>query len=275
MKELKIYFTSDLHGYVYPTDYVERNEKNIGLLNIINHFNKDGNTLIIDGGDTIQGSPFTNYLSNSEFDIHPMATIMNAGGYDFITFGNHDFNYGKEYLKKYLDNLNANCLCTNVIDKTNELPILPYKIKTMENGLKVGVMGFTTDFITRWERPENIENIDIIDTFDSIKKHYDTVKEQCDVIIGVYHGGFEYDLESHKQLSTTKENIAYKICKEFDFDILLTGHQHLPIANMNLHGTHIAQTPHNGSKFLELKLTRDDNGLIRHYFIIRKYRIKS
>ena len=260
MKELKIYFTSDLHGYVYPTDYVERNEKNIGLLNIINHFNKDGNTLIIDGGDTIQGSPFTNYLSNSEFDIHPIATIMNTGGYDFITLGNHDFNYGKEYLKKYLDNLNANCLCANVIDKTNELPILPYKIKTMKNVLKVGVIGFTTDFITRWERSENIENIDIIDTFDSIKKHYATVKEQCDVIIGIYHGGFEYDLESHKQLSTTKENIAYKICKKFDFDILLTGHQHLPIANMNLHGTHIAQTPHNGSKFLELKLTIDDNG---------------
>lgn len=262
MKELKVYFTSDLHGYVYPTDYIEKNEKNIGLLNIINNFNKDGNTLIIDGGDTIQGSPFTNYLSNSEFDIHPISTIMNVGGYDFITLGNHDFNYGKEYLKKYLDNLNAKCLCTNVIDKTNELPILPYKIKTMENGLKVGVMGFTTDFITRWERPENIENINIIDTFDSIKKYYDTVKEQCDVIIGVYHGGFEYDLESHKQLSTTKENIAYKICKEFDFDILLTGHQHLPIANMTLHGTHIAQTPHNGSKFLELKLTIDDTGSI-------------
>lgn len=262
MKELKVYFTSDLHGYVYPTDYIEKNEKNIGLLNIINNFNKDGNTLIIDGGDTIQGSPFTNYLSNSEFDIHPISTIMTVGGYDFITLGNHDFNYGKEYLKKYLDNLNAKCLCTNVIDKTNELPILPYKIKTMENGLKVGVMGFTTDFITRWERPENIENIDIIDTFDSIKKYYDTVKEQCDILIGVYHGGFEYDLESHKQLSTTKENIAYKICKEFDFDILLTGHQHLPIANMTLHGTHIAQTPHNGSKFLELKLTIDDTGSI-------------
>lgn len=149
MKNLKIYFTSDLHGYVYPTDYVERNEKNIGLLNIINHFNKDGNTLIIDGGDTIQGSPFTNYLSNSEFDVHPLATIMNAGGYDFITLGNHDFNYGKEYLKKYLNNLNATCLCANVVDKTNELPIFPYKIKTMENGLKVGIIGFTTDFINR------------------------------------------------------------------------------------------------------------------------------
>ena len=116
MKELKIYFTSDLHGYVYPTDYTERSEKNIGLLNIINEFNKDGNTLIIDAGDTIQGSPFTNYLSSSEFDLHPIAAIMNAGGYDFITLGNHDFNYGKEYLKKYLNNLNATCLCANVID---------------------------------------------------------------------------------------------------------------------------------------------------------------
>ena len=68
MKNLKIYFTSDLHGYVYPTDYVDKSEKNIGLLNIINQFEKDGNTLIIDAGDTIQGSPFTNYLSNAEFD---------------------------------------------------------------------------------------------------------------------------------------------------------------------------------------------------------------
>ena len=104
MKELKIYFTSDLHGYVYPTDYTQRSEKNIGLLNIINEFNKDGNTLIIDAGDTIQGSPFTNYLSSSQFDLHPIAAIMNAGGYDFITLGNHDFNYGREYLKKYLNN---------------------------------------------------------------------------------------------------------------------------------------------------------------------------
>ena len=161
MKELKIYFTTDLHGYVYPTDYTQRSEKNIGLLNIINEFNKDGNTLIIDAGDTIQGSPFTNYLSSSQFDLHPIAAIMNAGGYDFITLGNHDFNYGREYLKKYLNNLNATCLCANVTDTTGELPIVPYKIKTMENGLKIGLLGFTTDFINRWERPENIENISI------------------------------------------------------------------------------------------------------------------
>lgn len=262
MKDLKIYFTSDLHGYIYPTDYVNTTEKNIGILNIINSFEKDDNTLIIDGGDTIQGSPFTNYLSNTDFDVHPIATIFNEGQYDFVTLGNHDFNYGKKYLNKYLNNLNAKCICANVIDNTGDLPIQPYQIKTMANGLKVGILGITTDFINRWERPENILGIDITDTFDAVVKYFDEVKSKCDLIIGIYHGGFENDLESHKLLSTTKENIAFKLCKEFDFDILLTGHQHIPMSNKTIFGTHIAQAPHNGSKFVKLNLTMDDNGLI-------------
>lgn len=260
MKSLKIYFTSDLHGYVYPTDYVVKTDKNIGLLNIINQYKKDGNTLIIDGGDTIQGSPFTNYLSNSEFSIHPMAEIMNAGGYDYVTLGNHDFNYGQIYLKKYLSNLNGKCLCANVIDNSGNLPIFPYDIKTMENGLKVGIIGLTTDFINRWERAENIANININDTYNSLKVCYEEIKPQCDILVGVYHGGFENDLQSHKQLSSTNENIAYKICKEFDFDILLTGHQHMSIAGEILHDTYIVQTPQNGSKFIELNLEIDTDG---------------
>ena len=257
MKKLKIYFASDLHGYVYPTDYIEKDKKNIGLLNIISNLQKDDNTLIIDGGDTIQGSPFTNFLSGYEFDVHPMADIMNFAGYDYVTLGNHDFNYGKDYLKKYINNLNGKCLCCNVT--SDEINILPFDIKTLGNGLKVGIMGFTTDFINRWERKENIENITINDTFSSIKKYFDEVKKNSDVIIGVYHGGFEYDLETHTKLSDTKENIAYKICKELDFDILLTGHQHIAISGEYLHNTYIVQTPHNATKFIELNLEIGEN----------------
>lgn len=262
MKKLKIYFTSDLHGYIYPTDYRDaaKNNMNMGLLKIINSFEKDGNTLVIDGGDTIQGSPFTNYLSNSNFEIHPMSEVMNEGGYDYVTLGNHDFNYGFDYLKKYLNNINAKCLCTNVNNKTNEISILPYEIKTMENGLKVGVMGFTTDFINRWERPLNLENFTVSDTAASIKACFNEAKQNCDILVGVYHGGFEYDLESHTELSKTSENIAYKICRDFDFDILLTGHQHMSLPGQEIHGTYIAQTPPNGTKFLELHLEVNDSG---------------
>lgn len=260
MKNLKIYFTSDMHGYLYPTNYIDKDHKNIGLINMINTFKKDGNTLIIDGGDTIQGSPLTYYLSGKNFNVHPIADIMNAAGYDFITLGNHDFNYGLLYLRKYLRTLDAKCLCANVLDKTGELPILPYSIKTLENGLKVGVIGITTDFINHWERPENIANINITDTLEAVKYYFDEVKAASDIVIGVYHGGFEYDLNSHEQLMFTSENVAYKLCQQFDFDILLTGHQHMPLANTVINGTHVVQTPQRATSFVQLELKLDDNG---------------
>lgn len=258
MKSLKIYFTSDMHGYLYSTNYINKKEKNIGLINMINDFKKDGNTLIIDGGDTIQGSPFTYYLSSKTFANHPVGEIMNAAGYDFITLGNHDFNYGLSYLNKYLHTINAKCVCANIVDKTGSLPIFPYFIKTLENGLKVGVLGITSDFINHWERAENITNISINNTLEAVQYYFDEVKSACDIVVGVYHGGFEYDLSTHKQLMFTSENIAYKLCLDFDFDILLTGHQHMPLANTVINGTHVVQTPHRASAFIELNLTVDD-----------------
>lgn len=258
MKNLKIYFTSDIHGFVYPTDYTDNTRKPVGMLNLINSFTKDENTLVIDGGDTIQGSPFTTYLSNTNFETHPIAKVMNKGGYDFITLGNHDFNYGYEYLQKYLKDFNGKCLCANVFDKLNNLPIFPYAIKEMGNGLKVGVIGFTTDFINLWEQPSNLTNFNIDNTLSALQKAYNEVRHEVDVLIGVYHGGFEKDLESHKPLSTTLENLAYKVCEDFDFDILLTGHQHMSIEGQDLHGTFIVQPPHNGQKFIELDLRYND-----------------
>ena len=57
-RKLTIYFTSDLHSYIYPTDYRSQKEQDLGLFKCASQFQKDGNTLIIDGGDLLQGSPF-------------------------------------------------------------------------------------------------------------------------------------------------------------------------------------------------------------------------
>ncbi|WP_077276199.1 hypothetical protein [Vagococcus penaei] len=61
MTTAKIYYTSDVHGYLFPTDYSDHETKPMGLLSIANAVQKDENTLIIDGGDMFQGSPFVNY----------------------------------------------------------------------------------------------------------------------------------------------------------------------------------------------------------------------
>ena len=74
-------------------------------------------------------------------------------------------------------------------------------------------------------------------------------------MIGIYHGGFENDLTTNKVLSTTKENIANKICAELEFDILLTAHQHMNLSGQYVNDTYIVQTSQNGKKSIWRTLT--------------------
>ena len=64
---------------------------------------------------------------------------------------------------------------------------------------------------------------------------------QVDLTVCVYHGGFERDLTSGRVLSESTENIGYRICQELDFDILLTGHQHMSVAGQMVFGTFVVQ----------------------------------
>lgn len=260
MKNLTLYFTSDVHGYVYPTDYRDQEKKPQGFLCMMEQFKKDGNTLIIDGGDTIQGSPFTTFISRHPLPKNPIAEVMNTAGYDYITLGNHDFNYGYDYLKSYLNYLDAKCLSVNVTDKTNQLPIQRYAIHTLENGLKVGLIGISTEFIPVWEKKEHLTNFTISSTLESIRPAFDAICNEVDLMVGIYHGGLEYDLENNKKLSDSMENLAYAICEAFDFDVLLTGHQHIPMYNKEIFGTHLVQTPQYGTHFAKVQVSLSDEG---------------
>ena len=91
-QKLKIYYTSDVHGYFYPTTYGDRETKNVGLFSLVSGFVKDENTLIMDGGDILQGSAFACYCRQKVQSPGIMADIMNDCGYDYYTLGNHDFN---------------------------------------------------------------------------------------------------------------------------------------------------------------------------------------
>ena len=78
-------------------------------------FSNAANTLIIDGGDILQGSPLTCYLySKRKNGECAAAKLMNIAGYDFVTLGNHDFNYGKHEIETYTGELNARCRCATV-----------------------------------------------------------------------------------------------------------------------------------------------------------------
>ena len=78
--------------------------------------------------------------------------MMNRCGYDYVTLGNHDFNYGMAYLDTYLNALHARCVCENV--RWDGAGVrFPARIHTLENGLQIGIVGIVTDYVNIWERP--------------------------------------------------------------------------------------------------------------------------
>jgi len=260
--KLTVYFTSDTHGYLYPTSFLDDAPRAMGLFSM--SFPKDGNTLVIDGGDSLQGSPLTYYCHERGIPS-PVAAAMNRLKCDYVTLGNHDFNYGRKVLAEYLTALNAQCLCANVTDETGDLPILPHAVRVMENGLRVGLVGVTTSWITLWEKQENLEGFSISDPFEAARRSVRALQDQVDVLIGIYHGGFEKDLDTGKRLSETDENIACRLCEELPFDLLLTGHQHAAIAGKSYYGTHVVQTPANAASYAVATL--DDEGRFDSHLI--------
>ena len=258
---LKIYYTSDVHGYLFPTNYADKQEKEMGLLKCIPNFQKDENTLIIDGGDMLQGSAMATYCQAHPEDGFPQAKVLNHAGYDFVTLGNHDVNYGTSYLYRYLEELDATCVCENVSDASGNESKYPWKIKTLANGLKVGIVGVVTDYINVWEKAENIQDITVNDPFAAAKQALAEIKPQVDLTICIYHGGFERDVKSGEILSKTSENVGYKICEELDFDLLLTGHQHLLIEGQFLHGTYIVQPTSNAMTYFEIHIEKEQNNM--------------
>lgn len=247
MDKLKIIYTSDIHGQFFPR------ENQGGFLSCIGEFDKTKRTLVIDGGDSLEGSPLLKF-AEKDHQADVIASVYNYGEYDYFTLGNHDFDYGTDYLKQFVTHMNAKCITANVVDTSREIPLLPLDICTMLGGLKVGICGGVTDFVNQWQNADSLGNLKVSDCFSALKECNQALKNDCDLKICIYHGGFEEDLDTGELLFPSKENIAGKICKELDFDILLTAHQHTAIEGRYYHGTYVVQLPSKGEKFAEINV---------------------
>jgi len=264
MKGIKLLVTSDIHGFVSPTDYTYQNNQNVGLANLATSIAtlRDENTLLIDNGDIISGSPLAYYCNRFyEKDIDPLVETVNYLDYDYLNLGNHDFNFGKETLMKYLNNTQAKILTRNIkIDQNRIAP--KYYVHEFKNGMCIAIFGIVTDFVKTLEKPENIEGIEFKDAFKTAKKCVKAIlkNEHVDYIVGVYHGGFERDLKSHKRVDKQKgENVGVKILDKIPgLDVLITGHQHQPIATFYRNKI-ITQTSCNGQNLALIELYEDES----------------
>ena len=126
--KLAIYQTSDLHGFVYPTNYVTKQQ--LGILKIGSYILEDEEnfdaSLKVDCGDLIQGSVLTNYLSRKQIKSNPIIEGLEKINYDAYVLGNHEFNYGLDYLTNSYKHISDKVINSNI--KGLPFDTKPYKI---------------------------------------------------------------------------------------------------------------------------------------------------
>ncbi|MEU5727391.1 5'-nucleotidase C-terminal domain-containing protein [Micromonospora sp. NPDC047738] len=248
--DLTILGTSDTHGNVYNWDYYKDAEfddskhNDVGvaklatLVNQIRAERKGKATLVLDAGDTIQGTPLATYYAKQEpitvtGETHPMANAMNVLNYDAVTLGNHEFNYGLPLLAKWIEQLGFPALAANAInEKTGKPAYLPYVIKPVNLGghgapaLNVGILGLTNPGVAIWDKGNVEGKLIFTDMIETAAKWVPIMRERgADLVIISAHGGDSGTSSYGPELPN--ENPVALIAEQVPgIDAILFGHAH-------------------------------------------------
>jgi 2',3'-cyclic-nucleotide 2'-phosphodiesterase/3'-nucleotidase len=247
---LSVMGTTDLHGNVFNWDYFGNKEfddsghNDIGLAKISTLVNAvrtekgDHRTLLLDAGDTIQGTPLAYYYAKVEpitrRRVHPMAAAMNAIRYDAAALGNHEFNYGIPLLRTFEQQLDFPLLGANALDTAGRPAFKPYVIKTVwRTGtapLRVGILGLTNPGIAIWDKA----NVEGRMTFPGLVEQAEIwvpkMREAgADLVIISAHSGADTS-SSYGDALPYPENAASLVAEQVpDVDAILVGHAHVEI----------------------------------------------
>ncbi|CUH42017.1 bifunctional 2',3'-cyclic-nucleotide 2'-phosphodiesterase/3'-nucleotidase [Ruegeria atlantica] len=243
---LRIMETTDIHVHVFPYDYyADKPRDTVGLsrtASIINDIRSEAtNSLLVDNGDFLQGNPMGDYIAYErgmkEGDSHPIIAAFNTVGYDAATLGNHEFNYGLDFLEKSLAGADFPVVLANIAKEQGAGPrddktlVKPYAIleREIEMGdgtkhpIKVGVIGFTPPQIMNWDRKHLEGNVRARDIVETAQAYVPEMKEQgCDLIIALSHSGI-----GEADHADGMENASVVLAGVEGIDALVTGHNHL------------------------------------------------
>ncbi|KAA2312926.1 bifunctional 2',3'-cyclic-nucleotide 2'-phosphodiesterase/3'-nucleotidase [Pseudooceanicola sediminis] len=243
---LRIMETTDLHVHVFPYNYyADKADDTVGLARTAAHVDtiraEATNSMLIDNGDFLQGNPLGDYIAYErgmkEGDMHPVIAAMNTLGYEASTLGNHEFNYGLDFLMKSVAGANFPVISANVVKEMAASPtgdktlLPPYVIldKTIVVGdgsahpIKIGLIGFVPPQIMNWDRKNLEGKVNARDIVETARAYVPQMKEEgADIIIALSHSGI--GSANHED---GMENASVPLAAVEGIDALLTGHSHL------------------------------------------------
>ncbi|CJB81734.1 bifunctional 2'%2C3'-cyclic nucleotide 2'-phosphodiesterase/3'-nucleotidase precursor protein [Streptococcus pneumoniae] len=239
--------------------YQTKTDNKVGLVQTATLVNKAReevkNSVLFDDGDALQGTPLGDYVANKIKDkdpknpvdpnyVHPLYRVMNLMKYDVISLGNHEFNYGLDYLKEVTSKTKIPVINSNVYiddhdgnDENDEHYFdRPYHILEKEvvdeagqkQIVKIGVMGFVPPQIMNWDKANLEGQVKAKDIVETAKKMVPKMKaEGADVIVALAHSGVD-----KSGYNVGMENASYYLTEVPDVDAVLMGHSHTEVQDI-------------------------------------------
>ncbi|HFJ9428091.1 bifunctional 2',3'-cyclic-nucleotide 2'-phosphodiesterase/3'-nucleotidase [Bacillus cereus] len=256
---LRILETSDIHVNLMNYDYYQtKTDNKVGLVQTATLVNKAReeakNSVLFDDGDALQGTPLGDYVANKIKDpknpvdpsyTHPLYRVMNLMKYDVISLGNHEFNYGLDYLNKVIEKTDFPVINSNVYiddhdgnDENDEHYFdKPYHILEKEvvdeagqkQIVKIGVMGFVPPQIMNWDKANLEGKVKAKDIVQTAKKLVPEMKAQgADIIVALAHSGVD-----KSGYNEGMENSSFYLATEVPgVDAVLMGHSHTEVKDV-------------------------------------------
>lgn len=237
--DLRLLETTDLHSNMMDFDYYKDTPtEKFGLVRtatLINAARQEvANSVLVDNGDVIQGSPLGDYMAAkglSPNEVHPVYQAMNSLDYAVGNLGNHEFNYGLDYLHRALAGAKFPYVNANIIDVKTQQPLFtPYLIKetTVKDKegktqtLRIGYIGFVPPQIMTWDKANLSGKVTVNDITETARKYVPEMRSKgADVVVVIAHSGLS--AEPYKALA---ENSVYYLSEVPGIDAILFGHAH-------------------------------------------------
>lgn len=262
--QIQVLATTDMHGNLMAWDYFGAKPASRGLAPVATFIReqrqRNPHTILVDNGDTIQGTPLESLHQTRVRDgkterPDPMMLAMNALGYDAMAIGNHEFNFGLKALHAARSQARFPWLSGNTEASRDAQPFAPYVIKTVA-GVRVGIFGITTPNVPNWEQPAHYAGYKFRDGVDAARDLVAKLRsEKVDLVVGLVHAGLG------PKGGSSFENMADRIARDVPgIDAIVFGHTHNDIADLRINGVLMTQPGRWAERLSVLDFTMEKEG---------------
>lgn len=249
--DLRLMETTDIHANVMDYNYYsDAADPKVGLVrtatlvkNARNSITYPGNSVLVDNGDLIQGSPMGDWQAEQGLnpgEVHPVYKVMNELQYDVANYGNHEFNYGLDFLAESVNDSNFPYISANIFkddgdadDSNDTLYFEPYKLITKSvrdqdgnsHDITIGFIGFVPPQIMQWDK-KNLEGTVITKDIKAMAKRFvpQMKAEGADLVVAIPHSGISTTAYTQEEKA---ENSAWYLADVPGIDAIMFGHSHL------------------------------------------------